>query len=861
MKAAFSCPILCAALVLTVVASTPLMMKRLSALDFVFEVRLQSSTQGVAQIFYDIGKGMREEDSAQVQIAQSTAPTIYRFRLPSGELYALRFDPIDREGAVTFSDAKILDSHGKLIKNIAGSQFRAAQQISSLLIANDSVRMITVPRANDPMLAVVLDAPISLKTYRNQVLLEITVTFCTIFFICYSLLLCADIFCIQHTETAMCSIEQQDQKSLIAFSSGYHQALLCIITFLFISMVFLHLHGWSISAWHDYIDQSPKSEILLGEERAIRVDDWLLDLPMILAQVSHSPQFPVVNENVADGQNMLAPIHVPARSFTWLLRPFTWGFLLSRDIGLSFLWCSLLFGLFYAFFLVFMLISRNNFFISSMSSLFLLFSPYFQFWSLHKSPIAIFWALSFVFFAYVLGSEKRWQIIVAGLFLGYSLAGMVLGHIYPPILVPLGWLLLFVVVTWFLDRYLEFSFRRFICYRLVSLFLALGVVVAFLLSFYIDTKEVFHLITQTSYPGRRFSSGGGLPVWAFFSNNLFAFLIDKDGAWLGNICESSSFIFVFPIILILSISYWIATHRLLDRWTLVLMGYIISIGLYTYVGFPDALAKMTFLGYSFSYRTQLGFGLSNALMLVSAMSQYKKIEELSVKCKWVSIFTWVAILFLFGLYFHIHFPVYKLGDVFLFSLLNGLLVYCWLILKRRNLFLTVLTSASILVSISFNPLVRGGQSYLFDNPLSKKILEIEQADRSSASWASSRWVVIGNMVLGNLPRIIGIKSLGGYHGHPHLELWKKFDPAGKFFSVYNQCAFINFSISNSLEAQFKSPLPGHVDVQVNPLSDVFEKVGVKYFLAVGEPTIHVFQQSGRFEKLFELNHRAIFRRG
>jgi hypothetical protein len=199
MKAAFSLPTLFTALMLTVVASTPLIVKRLSS-GFVFEVRLQSSAQGTVQIFYDIGKGFREEDSAQAQIAERDAPVTYRFRLPHGEYRALRFDPMNREGVVTFSNAKILDAHAKLVKHIATSQFRAVQQVSSLQIDDDSVQMITVPNANDPILAIALDAPLLLKANRRQVLLETAVTFCTIFVICCGLLWLADIFYLRHAE-------------------------------------------------------------------------------------------------------------------------------------------------------------------------------------------------------------------------------------------------------------------------------------------------------------------------------------------------------------------------------------------------------------------------------------------------------------------------------------------------------------------------------------------------------------------------------------------------------------------------------------------------------------------------------------
>ena len=102
-----------------------------------------------------------------MQIAQSDTPATYRFRLPHGTYRALRFDPIDREGVVTFSAAKIFDARQKLVTHIAASQFRAVQQISALQIDDDSVQMVTVSHANDPILAVALDAPLVLRADRQ----------------------------------------------------------------------------------------------------------------------------------------------------------------------------------------------------------------------------------------------------------------------------------------------------------------------------------------------------------------------------------------------------------------------------------------------------------------------------------------------------------------------------------------------------------------------------------------------------------------------------------------------------------------------------------------------------------------------
>jgi hypothetical protein len=74
----------------------------------------------------------------------------------------------------------------------------------------------------------------------------------------------------------------------------------------FVLLVAPRFHGFSLPIWHGSIDRSPTSEILLGEARSIRADDWALQLPLALAQAAHDPAFPVVNQSIGMGQNMLA---------------------------------------------------------------------------------------------------------------------------------------------------------------------------------------------------------------------------------------------------------------------------------------------------------------------------------------------------------------------------------------------------------------------------------------------------------------------------------------------------------------------------------------------------------------------------
>src|SRR5436305_230306 len=98
----------------------------------------------------------------------------------------------------------------------------------------------------------------------------------------------------------------------MTFWSQAHGRFLAFLSALFVLEVALGIHGYSMPEWHRWIDGSPAPEVLLGSPKSIRSDDWNLDLPLMLAQREHSPQFPVINRNIGFGYNMLAPIQTPA---------------------------------------------------------------------------------------------------------------------------------------------------------------------------------------------------------------------------------------------------------------------------------------------------------------------------------------------------------------------------------------------------------------------------------------------------------------------------------------------------------------------------------------------------------------------
>ena len=114
------------------------------------------------------------------------------------------------------------------------------------------------------------------------------------------------------------------------------------------TLVALRLHGFSISAWHQVIDGSAPAEVLLGEPRPIRSDDWKVQLPLAFAQGASEPRFPRVNERIGFGQSALLPIELPVADGLVVFHPTLWGFFLGDDVGMSWLWWSRVLGLFTA---------------------------------------------------------------------------------------------------------------------------------------------------------------------------------------------------------------------------------------------------------------------------------------------------------------------------------------------------------------------------------------------------------------------------------------------------------------------------------------------------------------------------------
>lgn len=127
--------------------------------SFSFEVEAESEQSGLAQIYYDVGRGLSEQDSVLQPIVAGRR-SLLRFPLPYGRFQTLRFDPLDRDTRMTLSGARIVDGGGRTIVAFAPEQFMRLNQIDLLKAAEGRLRVETTPGGYDPQLLIRLDGPI-----------------------------------------------------------------------------------------------------------------------------------------------------------------------------------------------------------------------------------------------------------------------------------------------------------------------------------------------------------------------------------------------------------------------------------------------------------------------------------------------------------------------------------------------------------------------------------------------------------------------------------------------------------------------------------------------------------------------------
>ena len=141
--------------------------------SFYFEVSMRSSTRGMAQTFYDVGRGISEPDSVRLYLQHAKSTAVYRFPLPQAEYRTIRFDPLDHGNAhIVINSTRIVDMFGHTVRKFSVGELRVANGISASEIKDGRMSLTLGPADNDSNLIINPGTPLALHMAPSARLLS-----------------------------------------------------------------------------------------------------------------------------------------------------------------------------------------------------------------------------------------------------------------------------------------------------------------------------------------------------------------------------------------------------------------------------------------------------------------------------------------------------------------------------------------------------------------------------------------------------------------------------------------------------------------------------------------------------------------
>jgi hypothetical protein len=590
-------------------------------------------------------------------------------------------------------------------------------------------------------------------------------------------------------------------------------ALGCLI---FVICVATKIHFSSVGIWNSYLqrDQAVPG-LLYGSPKAIRSDEWMLGAPWLLSQAHTNPAWSPDNPSVGPDTSALL-VGLPTSHWSAIFRPSHWGFyLLDTERGFSWLWMWRSVVLCVALMVLVLELTGGSYACALAATAWIFFSGFVQWWLSSVGEMLTYWTLACISLRALFRSQSSAGVLTAAVVMLVAGAGFGLA-LYPPFQVPLAYLGLALVPLLLKDCANRGGPR--LSTRLLLLAAVTVVGAASLVLFIKDNSVAVATMGNTVYPGRRVSLGGDLSLWRYisglFESNYSEMVFP---AISGNISEASSFIFLWPITLVL-VPFFRNQREALRCAPLIV--YLVLMILWGVYGVPQSLAVVT--GWSFvpTSRALLGWGVGGALLCVVAICQPNRLPR-SVGLVFVVLIA-AGVFYLLS-EFTLRFPSaipqsQSLVAASLISLAVAGVVFrsAW-ILCLAMFFLCVVPHSQV------NPVMRGLR-VINDVPLVRAVKRFDPQ-------REGRWAVFGSPVIAQLVKVTGRDVVNGSQYIPNWDALRQLDPQQQYHEVYNRYALVAFTLAEpGSPLSFRLLAPDTWELSVDPCDDKFKQLGARYIV-------------------------------
>lgn len=597
--------------------------------------------------------------------------------------------------------------------------------------------------------------------------------------------------------------------------------LIGLIVFVFI--ILMNWNGSSISQWDSRVSDRTKgatSSIVVGQSRAVRTDEWMVQTPFYMAQTKNGLK-EFNSKLTQDGQDMVISYNSPVKNLTIIGKPFNWGFLfLPSDRALSWYYALKVVGLFLLSFEFIMILTKRKRYLSLLGAFWITLSPGVQWWFFqHLGDLVYFSLAILVSVFYFFASKKSWVQAAMALLFASSAIGFIL-VLYPAFQVMFAYFILAVLIGFFF----EYRGGKVKAKQVIMAIVALLLVGVVVFTFVQNAMPQLKLLMNTAYPGKRISTGGsGMP----FSQTLAAMsyyltnwkLPYNDVTFLNN-CEMSSFLNFFPVILLASPKIF----RKIRRENAVgfsIFVYCLVMLVWLFVPMPKFIAQITLLSYTIFMRSLAIYcfaGMILSIWFIGYLMDHKDV----INKKFAAFL--VAVLAAFYAWSIVNSPMdsYLTHYEFLFTVIAFAGLAALFLFRRYKTFMILMFCLIIGAGATINP-INKGTSAIYQKKLSQKIMAINKKH------PNARWVGEGDLY--NFLPALGVNTFNGVAFVPIMKTWHKLDPKHTDNFTYNRYEHIHTVIVPQKKTSFATMQADSILVNLS-IYDL-HKFNIKYITGPG----------------------------
>lgn len=565
---------------------------------------------------------------------------------------------------------------------------------------------------------------------------------------------------------------------------------------------------------------------LFGVNRPIRSDEWLVFTPMAIAQVNHSPSFPVVNKNLGpDGQNMLVVgmTGVPVVHISQIAKPATWGFFVfDLRRALAWYWWLPVFGAIFAIWGVMNILLPGRWAIGLVTSGIFVMSGYVAAWSNWPAYAAMFPAIAFcIFFKMLEPTQIRswWRSLVLGAVLGGALAGFVL-VLYPPMQIPLGYLFLFLTVAVVVrDR----LWSTMDAAKALGLLLAAAIAGLICWVWWMDAKSAIEAVQATIYPGQRTAvPGGGMMGWQALKGFLNHHSLHYEKATLTNQSESASFFYFYPLVFA-TLAVQAFRRQLPSVIQIALVAFCVLVLCFQFVGIGSFLSELSLWGRVPLRRADVSLGLASILLCSIALAEGANRKILPqpgaviISLLWTLMVVAVTKATPEGAIGQLNSAVWLLLAVIVF------VISYWFLTGNIKAFLLGNFFLVCSISLPFNPLVKAPTE-----------LTLVGHELQTAKQSRHRVLSAVSQIDAMMLAAAGVPVANGVFYYPQQSIWKNLDPKGENNKVTNRYQHLIYLSDESgilSGYRIESPQADVVMVKFDPAKFDFRLTSAQIVLA------------------------------